>query len=790
MNNIFKALNVKNQEEMDKLVESFDLNDDQYIVFYSSLNEDMSPEGIRFILEKVTKNFYNGSYEKLVEQYKKPTQERVLKEMPMNDEQYKKLKVGDKVKFDKPCQAPQPEEYDEIISKTDDEIKTKFRHHGGKARTICKWKPEHFKNVYSLKESTNTNYISQKLKMMIDSWMSSGDEDDKEYVSVLDDLVYLYTKLNDDSYVEQWISYFYQMEIGDDIVNAGKYIFKYVQQNSSNMIMMDNHYIYNYLNEEQLKEIEKIKQHYNIPEKRQQLEQQLKDNMYECKMDKLNEYTEVVEPKHKVGDRVVTMNKVFNWPYAASKIEKIIPPSWQDGDEAHYSYVIRGIAMDKDIGKAVVTNDRETVPVETIDTINEDTVFDHSWYEVKKQKYPKRTKDGVMCEAEEVVEDEMITDEPVEEEKPESTKDAKLAGEIEQMNQIVDTTNNPEVLNNLLQQVDAKLPLAQDTEQMNELAELKQKIETKIQTGVSINESIEYNPDDEEWFDIGDQVSFKFNTNDDIITGTVRDVKIIGGNRYYDIASYNKMKHRVENYTRIDPVGDEMHRVREPEDVIEKEEELDEMSSCGTCSTCIAQVGKNAGTIKRRARKSQVDEIENHLFKEYVLNDVPCEIELNGHKMKFFENEGKWYMSVDNALVKTFDKNVMMETADEINYNEPITADLLEGYSCYEMNILMEDGDNEFNNNAEDDVLANVLSSGEKTLDPEQNQQIKNQNKATAKEMNLKAKGQNVQLLDPKTSLEKDVKFIDGDEDDGIGYIQDEQGKVSEVPMNLLKTKG
>ena len=75
MNNIFKALNVKNQEEMDNLIESFDLNDKQYITFMSALNEDMSPDGIRFMLENITNELYNGSYEKLVEQYKKPVQE-------------------------------------------------------------------------------------------------------------------------------------------------------------------------------------------------------------------------------------------------------------------------------------------------------------------------------------------------------------------------------------------------------------------------------------------------------------------------------------------------------------------------------------------------------------------------------------------------------------------------------------------------------------------------------------------------------------------------------------------
>lgn len=149
MNNIFKAFNVTSQREFDNLIESLELDSKDTATLFTVLNEDVSCEYLRKTILETAVTFGNGSYEKLQKQFEKPAFKRQLKEMPMNDEQYNKLKVGDRVKFDKPSQAPQPEEYDTILDKSDDEIKTQFRHHGGKARTVCKWKPEHFKQVYS-----------------------------------------------------------------------------------------------------------------------------------------------------------------------------------------------------------------------------------------------------------------------------------------------------------------------------------------------------------------------------------------------------------------------------------------------------------------------------------------------------------------------------------------------------------------------------------------------------------------------------------------------------------------
>jgi hypothetical protein len=426
MNKILKVFNVTSNKELDSLIESLNLGANEMVELFEHLDNSTNIKTIRESILESSKTFGNGSYEKLQDQFKKSPFVRVLKEMPMTDDEYKSLNIGDRVKFDKPSQVPFPEEYDTIIDKTDKQVKTQFRHHGNSARTIIKWSPDHFKSVYSVVkkpetnkeelnevgptkyiqgpqpvdneyvlcdvdgyiqwcwviqetdtgnlrvepiddveydeiptwsvkpadiiryateleekelnngetdyiigdgkskkrpkgmgidkkalivseetvydhswyenedgkypkrtkegiiiEDVNNNYISPKFKKMVDNWMSSGDEDDKEYVAYLDDLVYLYMKLNDRNEVKQWIEYFYQMPTDDTLLNVGKTISGYAQQNSTNMIQMDDHYLYNYLDENSIQELERIKQNYGINKKRKELEKYLKHNINE-----------------------------------------------------------------------------------------------------------------------------------------------------------------------------------------------------------------------------------------------------------------------------------------------------------------------------------------------------------------------------------------------------------------------------------------------------------------------------------------------------------------------------
>lgn len=147
---------------------------------------------------------------------------------------------------------------------------------------------------------------------------------------------------------------------------------------------------------------------------------------------------------------------------------------------------------------------------------------------------------------------------------------------------------------------------------------------------------------------------------------------------------------------------------RTKEGVMIKEEDLEETCSGGaTCAGAVcaapgsvASVKKSVSKVTRaaclpkRKKKKMSESIDSILFKESILNDMPCESKIEGHQFKYFMNEGKWYLSVNNCLVKTHDKGIMMETFDQIVDDEKVTTSLLEDYSCYEMELLMEDEEN------------------------------------------------------------------------------------------------
>lgn len=201
-----------------------------------------------------------------------------------------------------------------------------------------------------------------------------------------------------------------------------------------------------------------------------------------------------------------------------------------------------------------------------------------------------------------------------------------------------------------------------------------------IWDGSELEESVGYDFFDEEFFEIGDNVLFKVGLdNSTELSGKVIDKKTIGGNYYYTIVSYVQSKNKNVTFINVDPISNEM-----------KLEKLDE----STTSACIATTPMPIGskTIKRNKMKpvksKKRQDVE--LFKEFVANDRPCTLRHKGIEIKYFENEGKKYMSFGNALLKTYNTNVMCEAVDRFIYEGIMPDNLLKGYSCYEMDILME----------------------------------------------------------------------------------------------------
>lgn len=327
--------------------------------------------------------------------------------------------------------------------------------------------------------------------------------------------------------------------------------------------------------------------------------------------------------------------------------------------------------------------------------LDEDTVYDHSWYEVKGQKYPKRTKEGVIIKESY---DESIQDTDWNSFVQKIGKRYLIGNTLcwQHLKTYIKVTKNGNVY--IMQHNDILRRAFSDCKTFDDIYD---KLYTKnllpsVKESV-IKEGVEkINPKvlDELYDIISDQMGDMYMANyDEIDFDNLLDSVEDFGN---DIDGYNPALKK-DYALALKAKWEENHP-----------SEIEETCSGGaTCAGAVCEAPGNIGSVKKsvskvtktacptkRKHKKVSDEIDSILVKESILNDMPCESEINGHKFKYFMNEGKWYFSVDNCLVKTHDKDVMMETFDQIVDDEKVTASLLEDYSCYEMELLMEDGAN------------------------------------------------------------------------------------------------
>ena len=704
MSILHQALNVNNDQELETLVETLDLSDSQYIHFMTALNEDMSVDGLRYILENLTKSFGNGSYEKLVEQFKKKPCARKMKKVEEDtvyDHSWYEVKGGKYPKRTKEGVIVK-ESYDEPIQVWNLELK---KNPYISREEIFKAKEIFFKEICDhADEYPNFKELVKVLQSLLDK----GIINDKQYKFCRTNWDDLFGEYDPDVYGDSDIT---ESVIKEDVSK---------------------------INPKVLDEL------YDI------ISDQMGD-MYLANYDEVD-FDNLLDSVDDFGNDIDGYNPALKKDYALA-----LKAKWEkDNKDFENDYIL-------DLSAGIFEG-------------------------------------AAITEAKEVIEEpDTIGEEPVEE-KPVSTADPELAKFIDQTEKVVDNTLNPEILKGLSDSVASKIPLATDVEQMNKLGELKTKIDTKLNAAskAPVVEGYEYNPDDEEWFDVGDKVQFKWNVEGKgqvTYEGTVREVEKIGGNRYYNIASYNPETKRVENYFRVDPIGEEMKRIYD--------EDLDETCSGGCCSAgSVATIGKRLG--KKPKKKKIPEAIDTKLFKESIYTDTPAESILEGHTFKYFMNEGKWYLSCDNALVKTFDKDVMIESVDEIINGEEPSCGLLKGYSCYEMNLLMEDistisADDEIKG-ISDDVKNPVLFASSKIGNLEDYK--KEYDNMTADEKNEKNKldqdvenniGNNMDYVDDSSTEPKQVKVLGTKKlDNGakLAQVQDINSKeVKDVPTTTLKKK-
>ena len=241
-----------------------------------------------------------------------------------------------------------------------------------------------------------------------------------------------------------------------------------------------------------------------------------------------------------------------------------------------------------------------------------------------------------------------------------------------------------------------------------------------------------------ESFDIGDKITNKKGINDEVMEITdkyekdgreVYDVKVDLGNGIKTFSKGLDAKDLEDKNEKIESLWDgeedeqldeetvydhtwfEVEGQKYPKRTKNGVEGLPIKETCSAgacCAASVATVPSKPKKAKSKPRKQESFDVS--LFKESVRNDCPVTLTINDKMVSYKLVEGKGYLYIDNGIVKTLDKDVMLETIDDV-YNNCLDIDVLEGYNAYELNILLED---EMNSDMSDVDSVTTITPDEK----------------------------------------------------------------------------
>ena len=286
--------------------------------------------------------------------------------------------------------------------------------------------------------------------------------------------------------------------------------------------------------------------------------------------------------------------------------------------------------------------------------LDEETVYDHSWFEVEGQKYPKRTKNGV----------EGL---PIKEMSNFEEFDSLIVENYRQYAGILDLNDN------LL------FYLPQGAIHHNYIKE-SDVFNGKVRFGVA-----EYR---------GKVVGY---ISSDSREHMMKALKILKRELSSVPISYWMVEYFEDGQRVRMNIDDNGRTVYENKNdwfpAWGNAKKLLETCSAGACcAASVATVPSKPKKSKAKPRKQESFDVS--LFKESVRNDCPATLTINDKKVSYKLVEGKGYLYIDNGIVKTLDKDVMLETIDDV-YNNCLDIEILEGFNSYELNILLEDGIND-----------------------------------------------------------------------------------------------
>ena len=309
-----------------------------------------------------------------------------------------------------------------------------------------------------------------------------------------------------------------------------------------------------------------------------------------------------------------------------------------------------------------------------------------------------------------------------------------------------------------------------------------------------------------ESFDIGDKITNKKGINDEVMEITdkyekdgreVYDVKVDLGNGIKTVSKGLDAKDLEDKNEKIESLWDgeedeqldeetvydhswfEVEGQKYPKRTKNGVEGLPIKETCSAgacCAASVATVPSKPKKAKSKPRKQESFDVS--LFKESVRNDCPVTLTINDKMVSYKLVEGKGYLYIDNGIVKTLDKDVMLETIDDV-YNNCLDIDVLEGYNAYELNILLED---EMNSDMSDvDSVTTITPDEKKKVQTELDNNL-------AQKPNAKI---NVVSSENNGEIHQNQEFIgidDHDESNKKYIVKDPAtGKITVADYNQIK---
>ena len=370
--------------------------------------------------------------------------------------------------------------------------------------------------------------------------------------------------------------------------------------------------------------------------------------------------------------------------------------------------------------------------------LDEETVYDHSWFEVEGQKYPKRTKNGV----------EGL---PIKEMSNFEEFDSLIVENYRQYAGILDLNDN------------SLFYLPQGAIHHNYIKE-SDVFNGKVRFGVA-----EYR---------GKVVGY---ISSDSREHMMKALKILKRELSSVPISYWMVEYFEDGQRVRMNIDDNGRTVYENKNdwfpAWGNAKKLLETCSAGACcAASVATVPSKPKKAKSKPRKQESFDVS--LFKESVRNDCPATLTINDKKVSYKLVEGKGYLYIDNGIVKTLDKDVMLETIDDV-YNNCLDIEILEGFNAYELNILLEDDIN--------DDMGDIDSVT--TITPEEKKEAQTElDKDLAQKPNSKI---NVVSSEDSGEIHQNQEFLgidDHDESNKKYIVKDPAtGKITVADYNQIK---